>query len=69
MDASDTLEQNKQQIVDRAREFSDNAQPYLDQAKPYVDKVMNYAKANPVEALAMAGVGAFVLGVLFGRRR
>jgi len=68
MDTSDILERNKQQLVDKASEFADNAQPYIDQAKPYVEKVTNYAKANPVEAMVMAGIGAFVLGALFGRR-
>ena len=56
-------------VVDKANEIAESAKPYLDEAKPYIDKVTNYAKANPVEAMVMAGIGAFILGALFGRRR
>jgi ElaB/YqjD/DUF883 family membrane-anchored ribosome-binding protein len=69
MDTTEILEQNKKQLVDKANEFSDNAQPYLDQAKPYVDKITNYAKANPLEAMAVTGLAAFFLGTLFSTRR
>ena len=69
MDTDDILERNKQQLVDKANEIAESAKPYLDEAKPYIDKVTNYAKAKPVEAMVMAGIGAFILGALFGRRR
>lgn len=69
MDTTDTLEQNKKQLLDKAEEFSENAKPYLDQAKPYVDKITDYAKANPLEAMAVTGFAAFVLGTLFSARR
>lgn len=69
MDLSDTLEQNKQQIVDKASEFAENAQPYIDQAKPYVEKITGYAKANPIEAMVATGLMAFILGSLFSARR
>jgi ElaB/YqjD/DUF883 family membrane-anchored ribosome-binding protein len=69
MDTTDILEQNKKQLIDKANEFSDSAKPYLNQAKPYVDKITNYAKANPLEAMAVTGFAAFVLGKLFSTRR
>lgn len=50
-------------------EFSDNAKSYLDEAMPYVDKISNYARANPLEAMAVTGFTAFVLGTLFSSRR
>jgi ElaB/YqjD/DUF883 family membrane-anchored ribosome-binding protein len=68
MDISDTLDENRKQLVDKASEFAENAKPYLNQAKPYIDRAASYAKTNPVEAMVMAGIGAFVLGELFRRR-
>jgi ElaB/YqjD/DUF883 family membrane-anchored ribosome-binding protein len=69
MDTTDIFEQNKKQLVDKANEFSDNAQSYLDQAMPYIDKITKYARANPLEAMAVTGFAAFVLGTLFSARR
>jgi len=61
MDMSDEIERNKQQIVDKAAELTQTA-------KPYFDQITKYAKANPIEAMAVTGIVAFLMGAMLSRR-
>jgi ElaB/YqjD/DUF883 family membrane-anchored ribosome-binding protein len=70
---AENYESTNQSSSESAREYADRAKDVAQdagqQAKSVIDSVINYARANPTEAIVVAAGAALALGLLVGYPR